>query len=44
MATNTKNHQSFFGYMNLCPSNFGGGTSCGLGQMHPKLVTAKFIK
>ena len=31
-------------YMNLRPSNFGGATSRGLGQMHPKLVTAKFIK
>ena len=31
-------------YMNLRPSNFGGATSRGLGQMHPKLVTAKLIK
>ena len=31
-------------YMNLHPSNFGGALSCGLGQMHPKLVTVKFIK
>ena len=30
--------------MNLCASNFGGATSRGLGQMHPKLVTVKFIK
>ena len=29
--------------MNLRPSNFGGATSRGLGHMHPKLVTAKFI-
>ena len=29
--------------MNLRPSIFGGATSRGLGQMHPKLVTAKFI-
>ena len=31
-------------YMNLLPSNFGDTTSRGLGHMHPKLVTAKFIK
>ena len=31
-------------YINLHPSNFGDATSRDLGQMHPKLVTAKFIK
>ena len=31
-------------YMNLRPSNFKGTTSRGSGHMHPKLVTAKFIK
>ena len=31
-------------YMNLRSCNFGGATSRGLGQMHPKLVTSKFIK
>ena len=31
-------------YMNLRPSDFGGATSRGFGHMHPKLVTAKFIK
>ena len=31
-------------YMNLRPCNFEGTTSRGLGQMHPKLVTANFIK
>ena len=31
-------------HINLRPSNFAGATSRGLGQMHPKLVTAKFIK
>ena len=30
-------------YMELRPFNFGGATSRGLWQMHPKLVTAKFI-
>ena len=30
--------------MKLCVSDFGGATSRGLGQMHSKLVTAKFIK
>ena len=31
-------------YMNLRTFNFGGATTRGLGQIHPKLVTAKFIK
>ena len=31
-------------YMNLRPCNFGGATSRGLGRLHPKLVTAKFVK
>ena len=30
-------------FMNLRPSKFGGATLRGLGHMHPKLVTAKFI-
>ena len=30
--------------MKLCPCDFGGATLRGLGQMHPKLVIAKFIK
>ena len=41
---NLKFEQKISLYMNLRPSNFGGATSRGLGQMHPKLVTAKFIK
>ena len=43
-ARNLKFGQMISLYMNLHPSSFGGATSCGLGQMHPKLVTAKFIK
>ena len=31
-------------YMKLCTCNFGGAPSRGLGQMHPKLVIAKFVK
>ena len=31
-------------YMDLRNCNFGGATSRALGHMHPKLVTAKFIK
>ena len=31
-------------YMDLHHCNFGGATSRNLGHMHPKLVTAKFIK
>ena len=31
-------------YMNLRQCKFGGATSRGLGNMHPKLVTTKFIK
>ena len=31
-------------FMKLCTCNFGGATSRGLGQMHPKLMIAKFIK
>ena len=31
-------------YMNLRPCNFGDATLRGLRHMHPKLVTAKFIK
>ena len=43
-ARNLKFGQIISLYMNLRPSNFGGATSRGLGHMHPKLVTAKFIK
>ena len=43
-ARNLKFRQMISLYMNLRPSNFGGATSRGLGQMHPKLVTAKFNK
>ena len=43
-ARNLKFGQMISLYMNLHLSNFGGATSHGLGQMHPKLVTAKFIK
>ena len=43
-ARNLKFVQMISLYMNLRSSNFGGATSRGLGQMHPKLVTAKFIK
>ena len=43
-ARNLKFGQMISLHMNLCPSNFGGATSRGLGHMHPKLVTAKFIK
>ena len=31
-------------YIKLCICNFGGARLRGLGQMHPKLVIAKFIK
>ena len=43
-ARNLKFEQLISLYMNLRHCNFGGATSRGLGQMHPKLVTAKFIK
>ena len=43
-ARNLKFEQMIGQYMDLGPSNFGGATSRGLGHMHPKLVTAKFIK
>ena len=43
-ARNLKFGQMISVFMNLRPSNFGGATSHGLGHMHPKLVTAKFIK
>ena len=43
-ARNLKFEQMISLYMNLRPSTFGGTTSRGLGQMHSKLVTAKFIK
>ena len=47
-AKNTKARNLKFGqmislYMKLCAYNFVGAMSHGLGQMHPKLVTAKFI-
>ena len=43
-ARNLKFGQMISLYMNLRSSNFGGATSHGLGHMHPKLVSAKFIK
>ena len=43
-AANLKFGQMISLYMNLRPCNFGGATLRGLGHMHPKLVTAKFIK
>ena len=43
-ANNLKFGQLISVFMNLHPCNFGGATSRGLGHMHPKLVTAKFIK
>ena len=43
-ARNLKFGQMISLYINLGSSNFAGATSRGLGHMHPKLVTAKFIK
>ena len=43
-ATNLKFRQIIRLCMNLRHCDFGGATSRGLGHMHPKLVTAKFIK
>ena len=43
-ARNLKFGQMINLYMNLRHCNFGDATSCGFGHMHPKLVTAKFIK
>ena len=43
-ARNLKFGQIIGLYMDLCHCNFGGATSRGLGHMHPKLMTAKFIK
>ena len=43
-ARDLKFEQIISQYMNLRPCNFGGAMSRGLGHMHPKLVTAKFIK
>ena len=43
-ARNLKFGQIISLYKNLRPCNFGGTTSRGLGHMHPKLVTANFIK
>ena len=43
-ARNLKFGQIISLYMNLRHCNFGGATSRGLGQIHPKHVTAKFIK
>ena len=43
-ARNLKFEQMISLYMNLRHCNFGGATSRGLGYMHPKLVTVKFIK
>ena len=42
-ARNLKFGQMIGLYMDLRPCNFGGATSRGLGHMHPKLVTAKFV-
>ena len=43
-ATNLKFGQMISLFMNLRHCNFGGARCFGLGQTHPKLVTAKFIK
>ena len=43
-ARNLRFGQMISLYMKLCACNFEGATSRGLGQMHSKLVTAKFIK
>ena len=43
-ARNLKFGQMIGLYMDLGTCNFGGATSRGLGHMHLKLVTAKFIK
>ena len=43
-ARNLKFGQMISLYTNLRHCNFGGATSRGLGHMHPKLVTAMFIK
>ena len=43
-ARNLKLGQMIGLYMDLCTCNFGGATSRGLGDMHPKLETAMFIK
>ena len=43
-ARNLKFRQMIGLYMDLRRCNFEGATSRGLGHMHPKLGTAKFIK
>ena len=43
-ARNLKFEQMISLYINLRPSNFESAASRSLGQMQPKLVTAKFIK
>ena len=43
-ATNLKFGQMINPFMKVCACNFGGATLRGLGQMHPKLVTAKFTE
>ena len=43
-ARNLKFGQMIGLYMDLRCCSFGGATSRGLGHMHPKLVTAKFIR
>ena len=43
-ARNLKLGQMIGLYMDLRHCNFGGATSRGLGHMHHKLATAKFIK
>ena len=43
-ARNLKFGQMIGLYMDLRHCNFGGVTSRGLGHMHPKLMTANFVK
>ena len=43
-ARNLKFGQMIGLFMDVCTCNFGGATSRGLDHMHPKLVTAMFIK
>ena len=43
-ARNLKFGQIISLHMNLRHYNFGGATSHGMGHLHPKLVTMKFIK
>ena len=43
-ARNLKFGEKIGLYMDFRHCNFGGATSCGLGHMHPKLVTGNFVK